>query len=316
MTAGSGAPYPELMASTETATAGRFAAGEQTAPANGIELAYEEIGDRDGEPVVLVMGLATQMIHWDLEFCGMLAERGYRVVRFDNRDIGRSSQIEAPVPGTTAMLLGLGRPAYGLSAFAADTVGLLDHLEIEAAHVVGASMGGMIAQKVAIDHPRRMLSLTSIMSSTGNRLLGLPRWRALGALLSRPGRNRDEFVERAVKTFKVIGSPGYPMDEERFRELVGAAYARGHHPAGVARQLHAITCTGDRTKALRGLELPTLVVHGSADPLVRVAAGRATAKAIPGARFSLIEGMGHDFPPALHERVAEEIDANARRAFE
>jgi pimeloyl-ACP methyl ester carboxylesterase len=294
-------------------TAVKTVTGEQIAPANGIELAYEEIGDRDGVPLVLVMGLATQMIHWDLEFCATLAERGYRVVRFDNRDIGHSSQIDAPVPGTTAMLLGLGRPAYGLTEMAADTVGLLDHLGIDAAHVVGASMGGMIAQKAAIDHPRRVLSLTSIMSSTGNRRLGLPRWRALGALLGRPGRDRDEFVERAVKTFKVIGSPGYPMDEERFRELVKAAYNRGHHPAGVARQLHAITCTGDRTKALRRLELPALVVHGSVDPLVRVAAGRATANAIPGARFSLIDGMGHDFPPALHERIADEIDANARR---
>jgi pimeloyl-ACP methyl ester carboxylesterase len=301
------------MATTETAS-DRFATDEQLAPVNGIELAYDEIGEPDGEPLILVMGLATQMIHWDLGFCGMLAERGYRVIRFDNRDIGRSSQIKAPVPGTAAMLLGYGSSAYRLTDMAADTVGLLDHLEIDSAHVVGASMGGMIAQTVAIEHPQRTRSLTSVMSTTGNRRLGLPRWRAFGALLSKPGRNRDEFVERAVKTFKVIGSPGYPMDEPRFRELVGAAYDRGHHPAGVARQLHAITTSGDRTKGLRGLDVPTLVLHGTADPLVRPAAGKATARAIPGAELKMIDGMGHDFPAALHERFADEIDANARRA--
>jgi pimeloyl-ACP methyl ester carboxylesterase len=301
------------MATTETGT-DRFATDEQLAPVNGIELAYDEIGEPDGEPLILVMGLATQMIHWDLGFCGMLATHGYRVIRFDNRDIGRSSQIKAPVPGTAAMLLGYGSPAYRLSDMAADTVGLLDYLEIESAHVVGASMGGMIAQTVAIEHPARTRSLTSVMSTTGNRRLGLPRWRAFGALLSKPGRNRDEFIERAVKTFKVIGSPGYPMDEPRFRELVAAAYDRGHHPAGVARQLHAITTSGDRTRSLRRLDVPTLVLHGTGDPLVRPAAGKATARAIPGAELRMIDGMGHDFPPALHERFADEIDANARRA--
>jgi pimeloyl-ACP methyl ester carboxylesterase len=301
------------MATTETAP-DRFATEAQLAPVNGIELAYDEIGEPDGEPLILVMGLATQMIHWDLGFCGMLAGRGYRVIRFDNRDIGRSSQIKAPVPGTAAMLLGFGSAAYRLSDMAADTVGLLDHLEIESAHVVGASMGGMIAQTVAIEHPQRTRSLTSVMSTTGNRRLGLPKWSAFGALLGKPGRTRDEFIDRAVKTFKVIGSPGYPMDEPRFRELVGAAYDRGHHPAGVARQLHAITTSGDRTRSLRRLDVPTLVLHGTADPLVRPAAGKATARAIPGAEVRLIDGMGHDFPAALHERFADEIDANARRA--
>ena len=287
---------------------------ERVADANGIELAYDEIGDPDGEPLILIMGLATQMIHWDLRFCRMLADRGYRVIRFDNRDIGRSSQIKAQVPGTAAMLLGLGAPAYRLSDMAADTVGLLDHLEVESAHVVGASMGGMIAQTVAIEYPQRARSLTSVMSTTGNRRLGLPKWRAFGALLARPGRNREEFIDRAVKTFSVIGSPAYPMDEPRFRELVSVAYDRGHHPAGVARQLHAITSSGDRTKALRRLDTPTLVLHGTADPLVRPAAGKATAAAIPGARLELVEGMGHDFPAELHERFAEVIVANARRA--
>ena len=300
------------MASTQTAPS-RYVTDEQFAAVNGVELAYDEVGERDGEPLILIMGLATQMIHWDLGFCELLADRGYRVIRFDNRDIGRSTRIEAPVPGTAPMLLGFGTPAYRLSDMAADTVGLLDHLGIDSAHVVGASMGGMIAQTVAIEHPQRARTLTSVMSTTGNRMLGLPKWSAFGALLAKPGRTREEFIDRAVKTFKVIGSPAYPMDESRFRDLVSAAYDRGHHPAGVARQLHAITTSGDRTGRLRRLDLPTLVLHGSADPLVRPAAGKATPKAIPDARLDLVDGMGHDFPPALHERFVEAIDANARR---
>jgi pimeloyl-ACP methyl ester carboxylesterase len=305
------------MRSTET-SAGAASAGflteERFAPANGIELAYDEIGERDGVPVILVMGLATQLVHWDLRFCGILADHGYRVIRFDNRDVGRSSRIDAPVPATAPMLLGYGKSAYRLSDMAADTVGLLDHLGIERAHVVGASMGGMIAQTLAIEHPERVRSLTSIMSTTGSRRYGLPRWRAFGALISRPGRTREEFIERAVKTFRIIGSPAYPMDEPRFRDLVAVAYDRGHSPAGVARQLHAITTSGDRTKALQRLQVPTLVIHGSADPLVRPAAGRATARAIPGAKLKVFEGMGHDFPAALHQDVADEFNALAERA--
>jgi pimeloyl-ACP methyl ester carboxylesterase len=287
---------------------------ECLAPVNGIEIAYEELGDPDGEPLVLIMGLATQMIFWDVEFCELLGERGYRVIRFDNRDIGHSTKIDAAgVPGSGPMLLGYGRPAYRLADMAADTVGLLDHLGIERAHVVGASMGGMIAQQVAIDHPQRALSLCSIMSATGNRRYRLPRWQAFATLLSRPAATREDYVEQAVKTFKIIGSPAYPMDEPRFRELVGLAYDRGHQPAGVARQLHAINCSGNRARRLRSLDLPALVVHGSADPLVRPAAGRETAASLRGARLWLIEGMGHDLPVVLHERFADEIDANARR---
>ena len=301
------------MASTATVS-NRFVTDEQFAAVNGIEIAYDEIGDRDGEPLVLIMGLATQMIHWDLGFCEMLASRGYRVIRFDNRDIGRSTKIDAPVPGTAPMLLGFGSPAYRLSEMATDTVGLLDHLGIDSAHVVGASMGGMIAQMVAIEHPQRARTLTSVMSTTGNRRLGLPKWSAFGALLAKPGRTREEFIDRAVKTFKVIGSPAYPMDEPRFRELVGAAYDRGNHPAGVARQLHAITTSGDRTKRLRRLDAADPGAPWWPDPLVRPAAGKATASAIPNARLELVDGMGHDFPTALHERFVESIDANARRA--
>ncbi len=164
------------------------------------------------------------------------------------------------------MLFGRGRPAYKLRDLAADTVGLLDHLEIESAHVAGASMGGMIAQTVAIGHPDRVRSLTSIMSSTGNRRFGLPKLRAFGTLVAKPPRNREGYVEQGVKTFKVIGSPGYPMDEERFRAMVGATYDRSFYPPGVSRQLHAITSSGDRTRQLRRLQVPALVIHGRSDP--------------------------------------------------
>jgi pimeloyl-ACP methyl ester carboxylesterase len=175
-------------------------------------------------------------------------------------------------------------------------------------------MGGMIAQQLAIDHSERMLSLCSIMSTPGSRRLRWPRWRAFGALMAKPPSSREGYVEQAVKTFRVIGSPAYPMDEAHFRKVVVRAYDRCFHPPGVARQLHAINCSGDRTRALRRLDLPALVIHGAADPLVRPIAGRATARAIPGARLHLIKGMGHDLPRQLHGELAEAIDANASRA--
>ena len=289
-------------------------AGERIVQANGIEIAYDEFGDPDGPPLLLIMGLATQMIHWDEDFCRLLADRGYRVIRFDNRDIGHSTKLDsAGVPGTGPMIFGYGHPAYLLSDMAADTAGLMDELGIERAHVAGASMGGMIAQQLAIDRPERVLSLCSIMSTTGNRRYRFPRWRAFALLVAKPAASRDGYVEQAVKTFKVIGSPGYPMDEERFRDLVGRAYDRSFHPAGVARQLHAINCSGNRTSRLRRLDLPALVIHGTDDPLVRPAGGRETARAIPGARLRMIQGMGHDLPPQLHGEIAGEIDQNALR---
>jgi pimeloyl-ACP methyl ester carboxylesterase len=306
----------EIVSEIEELLAG-LAERERLAPANGIELAYDEIGDPDGAPMVLIMGLATQMIHWDERFCRQLAERGYRVIRFDNRDIGHSTKIEsAPTPNTAQMLLGIGEPAYRLRDMAQDTAGLLDHLEIERAHVVGASMGGMIAQTLAIEHPERVLSLASLMSGTGNRRLGMPRLRAFGTLFARPPRDRDGYAEQAVKTFKVIGSPGYPIDEERFRLMARAAYDRCFYPPGVSRQLHAINSSGDRTRGLRELRVPALVIHGDSDLLVRTAAGRATARAIPDARLRVIEGMGHDLPPQVWPTLVEEIDANAARAAE
>jgi pimeloyl-ACP methyl ester carboxylesterase len=288
---------------------------ELLAPANGIELCYQEMGDPDGEPLLLVMGLATQMIAWDEDFCRMLAERGFRVVRFDNRDIGRSTKIrDAGVPNLLAMATGRGAAPYLLRDMAADTVGLMDHLGIDSAHLVGASMGGMIVQSVAIEHPERVRSLTSIMSTTGSRRVGHPSYRTFGLLLAKPPREREAAIERVIKTFRTIGSPGYPFEEERVREIAGRSFDRGHSEAGIARQMHAITASGDRTAGLRQLEVPALVIHGKSDVLVNPSGGRATAKAIPGARLKMIDGAGHDMPRALWPAFVEEIAANAARA--
>lgn len=289
---------------------------ERLAPANGIELAYQEIGDREAEPLLLIMGLAMQMIGWDEDFCAMLAGRGFRVIRFDNRDIGRSTKLDAAgVPSRFDMLAGRrSTAAYLLPDMARDTVGLLDHLGIESAHVVGASMGGMIAQTLAIEHPERVRSLVSMMSTTGSRWVGLPAFKALGVLLGPAPRNREAAIERALKTFGVIGSPGYPFDPERLRHFAGLAYDRGHSSAGVARQLHAIVASGDRTAGLRGVRAPTTVIHGDGDVLVRPSGGRATARAVAGARLKLIEGMGHDLPPELWETFVTEIAGTAARA--
>ena len=288
---------------------------ERLAPVNGIEIAYQEVGDADGEPLLLIMGLATQMLAWDERFCSMLAERGFRVIRFDNRDIGHSTKIDAAgLPNRADMLLGRrGTAPYLLRDMAADTTGLMDHLGIESAHLVGASMGGMIAQTAAIRNPERVRSLVSMMSSTGNRWLGLPTWKAFGTLFARRGEGREAAIEQTVRTFRTIGSPGYPMDEQRFRELAAASYDRSHSRAGIARQLHAVIASGDRTAALERLRLPATVLHGDSDPLIRPRAGRATARAIRDSHLRLFEGMGHDLPPDLWPEFVDEIAATAHR---
>lgn len=289
---------------------------ELMAPANGIELCYQEMGEPDGEPLVLVMGLATQMIAWFDGFCRLLADRGYRVIRFDNRDIGRSTKIDsAGVPSKLDLLLGRRATApYLLRDMAKDTVGLLDFLEIDQAHVVGASMGGMIVQQMAIDHPARLRSMVSIMSTTGNRWSGQPSLKTFGVLLGNPPLTRDQTINRAIRTFKVIGSPGFPFEEDVVREMAALSYDRGHSPAGVARQLHAIIASGDRTAKLRNVQIPTAVIHGTRDPLVKPSGGRATAKAIPGSRLMMVDGMGHDLPRDLWPTFAEAIDTNAARS--
>lgn len=290
-------------------------AEERRAPANGIELAYQELGDPDGEPMVLVMGLGTQMIHWPDGFCELLVEAGFRVIRFDNRDGGNSTWIDAPVPSRIAMLLGLRRGlAYTLDDMADDLAGLIEWLEIAPAHVVGVSQGGMIAQVLGYRRPELVASLGLIMTGSGKRVGSVPRMRALGTLMRELPNDRDAFVEAMVKVFKVIGSPAYPEDTEWLREAIAAGFERGNNPAGTARQLHAITASGDRTRRLRAVRAPTVVIHGTKDPLVRPTAGRALARSIPGARLELIDGMGHDLPPGLWRRISGLLIDNARRA--
>jgi pimeloyl-ACP methyl ester carboxylesterase len=289
---------------------------ERKAAANGIELAYQEIGDPAGEPLVLVMGLATQMLAWHEDFCALLAdEHGFRVIRFDNRDIGHSTMLDQlGMPSRVDMISGRRATApYLLADMARDTFGLMDELELESANVVGASMGGMIAQEMAILRPQRVRSLVSMMSTTGNRWVGTPTFRAWGLLLSKFPRGREQYMKRAAKTFSVIGSPAYREPHE-VEELAGRMYDRSHNPAGIVRQMHAISASGERTKGLERLVLPATVLHGADDPLARVAAGKATAKAIPGAHLRIFEGMGHDLPRPLWPDFADEIAAAAARS--
>ena len=289
---------------------------ELTAPANGIELAYEAFGAPANPTVLLIMGLGVQMLGWDAEFCELLAGRGFCAVRFDNRDVGRSTKIEGGRrPDLMAAAMGDANSAsYTLDEMADDCAGLLDHLGVEAAHVVGASQGGMIAQTLAIRRPGRMFSLVSMMSSTGDRAVGQPHPEALPALLTRPPADRDGYAEFVVRAWRVIGSPGFDGDEEKLRERARTSFDRGYHPEGTARQLMAILASGDRTEALRRLEVPAVVIHGTDDPLIDVSGGKATAAAIPGAELELIEGMGHDLPRVLWPRFVDLIVANAERA--
>jgi pimeloyl-ACP methyl ester carboxylesterase len=288
---------------------------EKRASVGAVELVYETIGDRSDPPLLLIMGLGMQLIHWDRELCELLAERGFQVIRFDNRDSGLSTKVRGPVPNLMRLMAGLpARVPYLLDDMTVDSFGLLDHLGIERAHVVGASMGGMIAQTMAISEPRRVLSLGSMLSSTGDRRLGTPKLRVWSVLMRRAPRDREAYIAYFARVFRMIGSPGYPPDDERIRERAAATYDRCHYPAGTARQLAAILASGSRTAALRELDVPTVVIHGESDPLIPVRAGRATAKAIPGAELITIPGMGHDLPSELWPTFAEAIAKNAERA--
>ncbi len=279
--------------------------------ANGIELAYEEHGE--GEPLVLIAGIGAQLVHWPAGFCQRLADHGFRVIRFDNRDVGRSERIEgsalAPLPRLILRgLLGLEVEApYTFADMADDTAGLLDALGIERAHIVGASMGGMIAQTLAIAHPQRLRSLTSIMSHTGERLHALARPRAIRALLQPGPRDRSEAMERALAYARVVSGTGFALDEAGIRTRAGQAYDRGIDAEGFMRQLAALCASPSRTAALAELRVPAAVIHGSEDPLVRPVGGHATARAIPGARLQLIEGMGHSLPPGTWEPICTTI---------
>ena len=283
--------------------------------ANGIELCYDSFGDPAAPPLLLIMGLAAQMIAWDEQFCARLAARGYRVIRFDNRDIGRSTRLDgAGVPDVGAALMAAlaGRPVqapYLLRDMANDAVGLLDALGIERAHLVGASMGGAIAQLMSIHHPARVRTLTSIMSSTGEPGLPAPTPQAMTVLLKPTPSDRSAYLESFRQTWKVLRVGSFPDDEARDLERAERNFARGLNPAGVARQLAAILASGGRKSALADLSVPALVIHGDLDPLVPLAAGVATARSIPGAKLQVVKGMGHALPismwPALIDAIAD-----------
>lgn len=281
-----------------------------------LDIAYERFGDPELPPVLLVMGLGTQMLGWPDGFCGALTARAVHVIRFDNRDIGLSSHLtEAPAPDVRAALRGdTSSASYTLSDMAADVVGLLDALGLGSAHLVGASMGGMITQTLAIEQPGRVRSLTSIMSSTGDPSVGQATRPALAALLSPPAATRPEAIDRTVSIVRVIGSPGFELDEAELRWRTGIAYDRSNDPVGVARQLVAIAASGDRTAALRSVSVPTLVLHGADDPLIDVSGGRATARAIPGAELIVFDGMGHNLPRELWAEIARHIGAVVEHA--
>jgi pimeloyl-ACP methyl ester carboxylesterase len=289
---------------------------EEIARVGDVELAYERFGDPSHPAALLVMGLGTQMLGWRADLCAQIAERGFHVVRYDNRDVGRSTRFSSHRPPTAAQLLRRDRTAaaYTLADMADDGAGLLDCLGIRAAHVVGASMGGMIAQTLAFRHPDRVLSLVSIMSNTGARWTGQPALSTYGVLLKRAPEDREGYIEHQLQVIAKIGSPGFPRDEADVRHHTATAFERGHDPAGSGRQLAAIIASGDRTADLARIRVPTLVIHGTADRLVAPSGGRATAKAIPGARLLMIPGMGHDLPRGAWPQIVDGIAENAARA--
>src|SRR5207302_7287467 len=292
----------------------------QIARANGIELCYEVFGDAGAEPMLLIMGLGAQMIHWDDEFCRQLAARGFRVIRFDNRDIGKSSRMTGGKRLTPFEMLKLRflkipvAAPYTLSDMAEDTVGLMDVLGIKSAHLVGASMGGMIAQELAISFPQRVRSLTSIMSTTGHPKVPPPTREAAAVLMAPPPATKEEYFERFAQTWKILRAGSFPQDEALDRARAERTYERGLNPAGVGRQLRAVLASGSRKERLGSVKAPTLVIHGTVDPLVRPEGGKETAASVPGAKLLMIAGMGHALPIPMWPEIINAIDANARQA--
>jgi pimeloyl-ACP methyl ester carboxylesterase len=281
----------------------------------GVTLCYETFGDPDDTPILLIMGLATQMIAWHEDFCERLAERGFYVVRFDNRDIGRSTHFDFRPPSLRQMLLRRLNPKqYTLSDMAEDSVGLLRELDLAPAHIVGASMGGMIGQTLAAEHPEVVRSLTSIMSTTGSRWHGQPALSVYRYLLRPPPRDREGYIQRSAEVFGLVGSTGFDRDEQYIRERAAISFDRGFDVRAGGRQLGAIIASGDRTEKLRRITAPTLVIHGTVDKMVRPSGGRATAQAIPGARLMMIEGMGHDLPRGAWPQLLDAISEHARAA--
>ena len=289
--------------------------------ANGITLEYEEFGPARGEPILLIMGLGAQLTRWPLDLIALLTARGYRVIRYDNRDVGLSQRFHAAGPANLGQLmadLAAGKTpnaAYTLNDMADDAAGLLGALRIRRAHIVGASMGGMIAQMVAANHPERTLSLTSIMSSTGNRELPPAKPEAMAVLMTRPeSQELEAIVSHGMRAQKTIGSPAYPASDTELRARIEEDFKRAYYPDGFSRQMGAILASGDRREALKKITAPTVVLHGADDPLVPVEGGRDTAANITGADLRVVPGMGHDLPAALYPVVVEAIESVAQRA--
>lgn len=281
------------------------------ANANGIDLVYDAFGDSESPPVLLIMGLGAQMIDWREEFCSLLAQHVFWIIRFDNRDIGKSHKFEeACVPDIIKLATRIAqgesvKVPYSIGDMAMDSIGLLDTLSVDKAHVVGLSMGGMIAQTMAIEYPERVLTLTSIMSSP--RYMLPPSTEATALLNKRAPETREEYIEYALENSKVLGGPDYKHDESLYREHAGRRFDRGIYPPGFARQLAAVLTQEDRRDALRSLQIPTLVLHGKSDPLVPVKGGAETAEAVPDSKLRLIEGWGHGFPPSIWPIVIDEL---------
>lgn len=285
--------------------------------APGVELCYQTFGDSSGEPLVLVMGLGGPMTWWDAELCELLVEAGFHVLRFDNRDTGRSTRVGERVRRTDLVRAFLGRgrnPAYTLSDMAGDAFGLMDHLGWESAHVAGVSMGGMIVQTMAIEEPQRVRSMTSIMSTLGKRSVGWQHPSLLPMLLADRATGRDAYVESSAKMWRLIDSPGYPSTEQKERARAEETFDRGVSANGVLRQMAAILNQRDRSKALGALRMPAAVVHGNRDKMVHLSGGRATARAIPQCELLVIDGMGHDLPKQLFGTFRDVIRRTADRA--
>jgi pimeloyl-ACP methyl ester carboxylesterase len=285
----------------------------------GITVCYERFGHESDPPLLMIMGLGTQMIGWPDDFCRQLAARGFQVVRFDNRDSGRSTHIDGRPPTLKQLIRRRINPVlYTLDDMAQDALELMRALEIEPVHVIGASMGGMIAQTLASANPDSVRSLVSIMSTTGSRWHGNPSFRIYRYFLSAAPEDRDRYIDRVAKVFKAIGSRGIPQDAERVREIIARSYDRDHDRAAPGRQLGAIFASGDRTAQLRRITAPTLVIHGSKDRMVAHSGGVATARAIRGARLLTIPGMGHDLPeaawPQLLDAITEHVRSTEREA--
>ncbi|MGD9381773.1 MAG: alpha/beta hydrolase [Candidatus Thorarchaeota archaeon] len=282
---------------------------EITAKVGDIEITYDTFGDPSAPPMLLVMGLGAQMIRWDEAFCKALAAQGHWVIRFDNRDVGLSSKFDdGGVPDVMSLIQGEAVDVpYKLKDMADDAIGLLDALGIKEADVVGVSMGGMIVQTMAIHYPDRVRTLTSVMSSTGSPDLPQPTEEAMAALLAPPASSRDEYIKNSLMSAKVLHGPHYPLDEDYVRNYSEISYDRCYHPPGFTRQLSAVIASGSRKEALGNIKIPTLVIHGDADPLVPVEGGKDTAKSIPEAELLIIEGMGHSFPTEVVPQILQAI---------